>query len=165
MYKISFITSVLTYYLKGEVSIDDNFIKITNPNTILKCIPLGANDTSIPVNQLASVDSSFSLDLKSLVINFVIAFVGLGVKESNFLLGVVMVLLGIGGMINAFQTIMTFRTTSGEMVMMNVVVFEKEKVIECKEKVETLLVSHLDNTNIRKHAEQQTDRIIDAINK
>ena len=165
MYSIQFITSLLTFYLKGEVSVDDNFVKVTKPNTILKCIPLGTNSKSIPINQLASVDSNFSLDFKSLILNLIVVYIGSSVKDSSAFLGILLILLGIGGAINAFQTVMTFKTSSGEAVTMDVVVFEKAKVEECKAKVEGLLVSHLDNINVRKHAEKQTDRIVDALNR
>lgn len=47
--KYSFIMSYLTYYLKATVSLEGNFIKVSNPNTILKVIPLGAQNRTIPV--------------------------------------------------------------------------------------------------------------------
>ena len=39
--KQSFITSYLTFYLKASVALEGDFIKTSNPNTILKVIPLG----------------------------------------------------------------------------------------------------------------------------
>lgn len=63
--KYSFIMSYLTYYLKATVSLEGNFIKVSNPNTILKVIPLGAQNRTIPVEQVSTVDDSFKLDLKS----------------------------------------------------------------------------------------------------
>ena len=68
MRSIQFMTSLLTFYLKGEISQDDKFIKMKKPNTILALIPLGAKKESVPVSQLASVDSNFKLHLKSLLV-------------------------------------------------------------------------------------------------
>lgn len=47
--KQSFITSFLTFYLKATVETGGNFIKISNPNTILKVIPLGSTNKTIPI--------------------------------------------------------------------------------------------------------------------
>ena len=41
MQTVEFITSYLTFYLKGKIQVDKNFVKFEIPNTILKLIPLG----------------------------------------------------------------------------------------------------------------------------
>ena len=41
MQKIEFMTSLLTFYLKGEISTEQNFLTLKVPNTILTLIPLG----------------------------------------------------------------------------------------------------------------------------
>lgn len=62
--KQSFITSYLTFYLKASITLEGVFIKTSNP-TILKVIPLGSQNKTIPVDHVASVDSSFRLDFKT----------------------------------------------------------------------------------------------------
>lgn len=42
--KQSFITSYLTFYLKASIALEGVFIKTSNPNTILKVIPLGSQN-------------------------------------------------------------------------------------------------------------------------
>ena len=54
--KQSFITSYLTFYLKASITLEGVFIKTSNP-TILKVIPLGSQNKTIPVDHVASVDS------------------------------------------------------------------------------------------------------------
>lgn len=54
-----FITSYLTFYLKGEVRQDGNFINLKCPNTILTFISLGHRNYYIAINQISSVETSF----------------------------------------------------------------------------------------------------------
>ena len=42
MTSIKYMTSLLTFYLKGEIRTEKNFIQFKTPNTILGLIPLGA---------------------------------------------------------------------------------------------------------------------------
>ena len=75
--KQSFITSYLTFYLKASITLEGVFIKTSNPNTILKVIPMGSQNKTIPVYHVASVDSSFRLDFKSFawgIISLLLAF-------------------------------------------------------------------------------------------
>ncbi|MFA5658900.1 MAG: hypothetical protein WC900_06410, partial [Oscillospiraceae bacterium] len=58
---ITFMTSLLTFYLKGEIKSEQNFIKLKSPNTILSLIPLGAHKETLPTNQIASVETNFCL--------------------------------------------------------------------------------------------------------
>lgn len=37
MQTVEFITSYLTFYLKGKIQVDKNFVKFEIPNTICKC--------------------------------------------------------------------------------------------------------------------------------
>lgn len=72
--KQSFITSYLTFYIKASVALEGNFIKTSNPNSILKVIPLGSTNKTIPVEQISSVNDSFRLDFKSFIWGIIISF-------------------------------------------------------------------------------------------
>lgn len=50
MLKETFITSYLTFYLKGEFGLDGDFVKLKVPNTILNIIPLGAENKTVAVS-------------------------------------------------------------------------------------------------------------------
>ncbi|SEN93631.1 hypothetical protein SAMN04488496_1832, partial [Streptococcus equinus] len=88
--KQSFITSYLTFYLKASVALENNFIKVSNPNTVLKVIPLGAQNKTIPVEQISSVDDSFSLDFKSFVWGIIFAVIGFNMLGSSFIGGLIL---------------------------------------------------------------------------
>ena len=67
MKTITYMTSLLTFYLKGEISTEKNFLSLKIPNTVLALIPLGAQKHNVPVNQLSAVATSFSLAFKELI--------------------------------------------------------------------------------------------------
>ena len=77
METISFMTSLLTFYLKGEIKQEQNFIRFKVPNTILTFIPLGSVKETVPINQISSVGTSFKLLFKSFLVGVILAFIGL----------------------------------------------------------------------------------------
>ena len=83
MKAIKYMTSLLTFYIKGEIATEQNFLKIRFPNTVLALIPLGSRKYNVPVAQISSVASNFKFDIKSF-------FVGL---SSRLFLSVVFLLV------------------------------------------------------------------------
>ena len=55
MKAIKYMTSLLTFYIKGEIATEQNFLKIRFPNTVLALIPLGSRKYNVPVAQISSV--------------------------------------------------------------------------------------------------------------
>ena len=54
MQPITYMTSLFTFYLKGEIKSEQNFISFKVPNTILGLIPLGAQTEKFTISQIAS---------------------------------------------------------------------------------------------------------------
>lgn len=160
METITFMTSLLTFYLKGEIRHEQNFIKLKAPNTILSFIPLGAEKHTVPINQISSVGTSFSLLLKNLIVGVIAAFLGLALMGDTVLGGLIVLLLGVSMAINSFQTVLTVNTTSGNEFEISFLIFEKSKAEQAEYQINQLVSHRLDDTNNR----QQTDRIVDAIN-
>lgn len=161
MQTITFMTSLLTFYMKGEIKQEKNFIKFKVPNTILNFIPLGAYNKTVAVNQIASVSNSFSLLFKNLLIGIVEVIIALALFGSSFLAGLIFLALGALTILNSFQTILFVNLTSGEQLSICFVIFEKAKAAQAEEAINTVISNRIDDTNTR----EQTDRIVDAINK
>lgn len=161
--KYSFIMSYLTYYLKATVSLEGNFIKVSNPNTILKVIPLGAQNRTIPVEQVSTVDDSFKLDLKSFFWGLLFALIGMNMLSDSFFGGLILGAYGILTVLSSFQTVLTLGLTSGQVHPISVAVFEKEKAMQCKEDIQALINQRSQATDVGKHTAEQTDRLIDAM--
>ena len=158
--KQTFITSYLTFYLKASVALEGDFIKTSNPNTILKVIPLGAQNKTIPVDHISSVDDSFRLDFKSFAWGIIFALVGFNMMGSSILGGLILAAYGILTVLSAFQTLLILNLTSGGAHVLSVVVFEKSKLLSCKETIESLIQPRYNNTNVTAN----TDRVIEALN-
>ncbi|MCI5723342.1 MAG: hypothetical protein MR283_04975 [Erysipelotrichaceae bacterium] len=159
--KQSFIVSYLTFYLKATVLLEGDFIKVSNPNTILKLIPLGSRNKTIPVDQVVSVDDSFRLDFKSFVWGIIFAIVGFTMMKDSLVVGLLVALYGALTVLSSFQTYLTLSFTSGDSYTVNAVVFEKENLLSCKATIEALIQRRYNNTN----NSANTDRIIEALNK
>lgn len=163
MEKIQFMTSLLTFYMKGEISHNGNFINIKIPNTFLKFIPLGSRSKQIMVNQVASTDSSFKVFAGDIVLGLIELFVGLGLITSGVFWGIILLLIGVGTVISAFQTSITLNLSSGEMFYIFFLVFEKDKAAQAINMVNSVIAARMNDTNTRAVAENQTDRLVEAI--
>ena len=169
--RFSFITSFLTFYLKAIVVLEGQFVKTTNPNTILKVIPLGSRNKTIPVNQISSVDDSFSLDFKSFLWGVLFTVLGCYMMGDSLVGGLVIAIYGVLTVLSSFQTILVLNLTSGGVHIISVLFFEKEKLLKCKDVIEGLIQNRFNDTNVRIHTDRamqntadQTDRMINAFN-
>lgn len=159
MQTITFITSYLTFYLKGEISGDQKFLNLKIPNTILGLIPLGAKKESMPRQHIASVHTDFRLSFFSLIVGAFLALLGLGfLCSGDIVLGIILAAVGILMVLGAFQTTLIIMTTASEIKTVSFIIFEKSKAELAKNEILALISTHLDDTNIR----EQTDRTIDA---
>ena len=159
MQTIHFVTSYLTFYLKGEVRQDGNFINLKCPNTILTFIPLGHRNYNIAINQISSVDTSFYLIFKNLIIGIVVSIFGFSLFSDSFIAGLIVALIGINMILGSFQTKLNVLTTSGTVYFVSFIIFQKSLAEVCAMDIRNLISNRIDDTNVRTN----TDRIVDAI--
>ena len=160
MEPIKYMTSLLTFYIKGEIKQEQNFVNLTKPNTILKLIPLGSKKESIPVSQLSSVESNFKLHFKEFLKGVAISLISLPLIVSAFPVGLILLAIGANMVITSFETILIIKTTSGDVKTVSFLIFEKAQAEEAERQIRQIISSRLDDTNNR----IQTDRIVEAIN-
>ena len=161
MQPIQYMTSLLTFYMKGEIRQEQNFVNLKIPNTILSFIPLGAKKDSIPVSQLTSVESNFKLHFGAFLLGAIISVVGLCLISDSFLLALILMLIGANKIITAFETVLTIKTTAGDVKNISFLIFDKAKAEDAEKQIRQIISDRLDDTNNR----TQTDRIVDAINQ
>lgn len=159
-----YIESLILFFIKGKVIIDANFIKIENPNTILKVIPFGAKKESIPINHLASVNDNFRLNFKAFLSGIFLLIIGFSAMNSgnSTFLGFILLILGISNIINSFETTLSILTTNGTSYQLEFIIFEKKTAFSIKNDLELFINSRLDDTNIRIQ-KQSTDEILKQI--
>lgn len=155
MEKIRFMTSLLTFYLKGEIAVEQNFLKLRRPNTILTLIPLGCQKYNIPINQISSVGTNFKLLLKNFLTG-VLEIIGGFILFSMSPLAILLIILGFFTVINAFQTELEISTTSGIEYTLFFLIFEKKKAMAAERMINNMIGGRLDDTNVRIQTENQT---------
>lgn len=160
MNTINYMTSLLTFYLKGEIKSEQNFIVIKTPNTIFKLIPLGKREEKYIINQIASTTTNFNIKIGSLIGGLFLALLAFSFVNISIIFVVIMLLIGINTIIGAFDVKLVISMTSGQFRVINFLVFEKSKAKLAEMQINNMITGRLDDTNTR----QQTDRIIDAIN-
>lgn len=97
MTSIKYMTSLLTFYLKGEIRTEKNFIQFKAPNTILGLIPLGAKTENFTIDQISSTTTNFRLRLKYLIFGIFWLLIAVScLSDSDTLAaGLICLLLGI----------------------------------------------------------------------
>ena len=172
MTPIRYATSLWTFYIKGEIKDEHNFIVLRMPNTILGFIPQGAKTNKVPISQVASTSTNFRMNLKSFLAGLLGMFVGLGFLGKSPVFGIIMLLWGFGTFIDAFEIDLVVTTTGGQDILVDFLIFEKAKAALASDEINDIVSGRLDDTNVREQTDRinenskaQTDRIVDAINR
>lgn len=167
MKTIKYRISLPTAYLKGEVTHEQNFVKLKTPNILFSLLAIGTKTDVIPVNQIATVTRTFNCIGVILLFGIILMWSGFSVMSaskilslSSSLASIILILLGVLIIITSFQTVITIKTTSGEALKISVLIFDRSKALEIEDLINQLISNRLDDTNNR----QQTDRIVEAIN-
>lgn len=160
--KYQYMTSLLTFYMKGEIEVSEKSVKLTVPNTIGEFIPLGKRTYEPLVSQIASVNSSFHLNGKSLLVGFILTLLGISLAgaSGSELIGIIFLIIGVCQMVSSFETILYVTDSSGMIIGVDAVIFDKATIEKAGQDIHNMLMLRSDDTNTRK----QTDRVIDAIN-
>lgn len=166
MKTIKYRISLPTAYLKGEVTHEQNFVKLKTPNVLFSLLAIGTKTDVIPVNQIATVTRTFNCIGVILLFGIILMWSGFSVISASKILSlssslapIILILLGVLIIITSFQTVITIKTTSGEALKISVLIFDRSKALEIEDLINQLISNRLDDTNNR----QQTDRIVEAI--
>ena len=162
METITFMTSLLTFYLKGEVKAEQNFLMLKKPHTLLTFIPCGAERHNLPINQISSVSTSFRVLLKDTVVGLILAIVGFCMFGTSVPLALLLVIIGAMGVINSLQTALIISTTSGDDYVLFFLIFEKNKALIAEAAINRMISTRLDDTNVRTQTENQTAALTNA---
>lgn len=166
MEAIKYMTSLLTFYIKGEITTEQNFLKIKFPNTVLALIPLGSRKYNVPVAQISSVASNFKFDIKSFFVGLFLTLISLSCFSSGgngIIVGLILLVLSLSLLINSFITELTVDTTSGAYYYIPFIIFEKAKASQAEQMISSIIATRLNDTNNREVSEASTNAIVDAI--
>lgn len=94
-----FSPSVIIFWLKTSIAASSTRVQYKAPNTLFGLIPLGASTKTIPLRNIASVDTNTKFNLGSLVWGLIFLFVGFGMFNSNALVAIVCLLIAVANAI------------------------------------------------------------------
>ena len=98
-----FSPSVIIFWLKTSIAASSTRIQYTTPNTLFGLIPLGADTKTIPLRNVASVDTSTKFNLGSLVWGVVFLLIGLGCLDSSVAVALVLILVAASNLANTMR--------------------------------------------------------------
>lgn len=78
-----FSPSVIIFWLKTSIAASSTRVQYKAPNTLFGLIPLGASTKTIPLRNIASVDTNTRFNLGSLVWGLIFLFVGFPANASK----------------------------------------------------------------------------------
>ena len=168
MEPITFMRSLGTFYMKGEIAGDRTMINVAVPNTLFfGLIPLGKKNRSVPVTQIASVTTSTKVKGWYLLFGLIMLLTGFASFGDSAIAGLICCLLAAYLFISAFETLFIMKMTSAEEIQVYFIVFEKDKAKQAETAVNHLIIERLNDTNVRDqmdrsiyNAQVQTDRMI-----
>lgn len=170
METITFMSSVITFYIKGEISAEQNFVKIKTRNR-LGLIPLNSVEERIPITQISLVGMIIRANSFFCVVGSLLTFVNLLIlTEMPSFRCILLILLGIAMIICSLRKCLVIDLTSGRVIRIPFVVFEWDKANRAAALINDLISNRIDDTNVRIHTDrsiddnrEQTDRVVDAI--
>ena len=133
-------------YAPGEKNIvGDRFSpQYKAPNTLFGLIPLGAATKTIPLRNIASVDTNTKFNLGSLVWGLLFLFIGFGMFGTNALVAIVCLLIAVANFANVMSATLIFRDPSGGANDITVSVLEKDKLMNLAQEIQARVFADAD---------------------
>lgn len=139
-----FSPSVVIFWLKTSIAASSTRIQYKSPNTLFGLIPLGADTKTIPLRNVASVDTSTKFNLGSLVWGLVWLFVALGCFQSSVAIALILLLVAAANLANTMSASLVFRDPSGGANTITVSILEKDKLMQLSQEIQKLVFADAD---------------------
>ena len=133
-----FSPSVIIFWLKTSIAASSTRVQYKAPNTPFGLIPLGASTKTIPLRNIASVDTNTRFNLGSLVWGLIFLFVGFGMFDSNALV------VAVANFANVMSATLTFHDPSGGANAITVSILEKDKLMSLAQEIQTRVFTDAD---------------------
>lgn len=147
MKKVNFAISLLFFWVKGAVEVDNRFVKTRISNTILGVIPAGKDQQSIPLKNISGSMLSTKFFIKPFIIGFILIFIGFGMMGESFIAGLILFLIGVGTAGSGIQTLLIIEK-AGSPYEIYVPFFEKNKMHTLNDIIHNALSDDTDKTDL-----------------
>ena len=147
MKEVKFSISLLFFWIKGTIEVDNRFVKTDLSNAILGIIPAGKDQQSIPLKNISGTTLSTQYKLKPFILGFLILMMGFGSLADSFILGLILLILGVGVAGSGIQTILNIEK-AGTPYIISVPFFEKSKMQIIQNSIHEALAIDTDKTDL-----------------
>lgn len=164
-----FAVSLVTPWIKGTMDIDESFLQIDMPNTVLfGMLPAGKSKDSTPLSGVTNVYTSNSYKIGAIILG---AFVllGLSMIGSSIVGALILILIGVAIFGSGIETTFSYER-SGIAKSIDVPFFEANHVREFEEKVLARIQGFQDDRNVRMQTQksmaqsrENAQAIVDAV--
>ena len=148
-----FSPSVIIFWLKTSIAASSTRVQYKAPNTLFGLIPLGASTKTIPLRNIASVDTNTKFNLGSLVWGLFFLFVGFGMFDSNVLVAIVCLLVAVANFANVMSATLTFHDPSGGANAITVSILEKDKLMSLAQEIQARVSTGIPAADIVKFSD------------
>ena len=139
-----FSPSVIIFWLKTSIAASSTRVQYRAPNTLFGLIPLGASTKTIPLRNIASVDTSTKFNLGSLVWGVVFLLIGLGCLDSSVAVALVLILVAAANLANTMSASLVFQDPSGGANAITVSILEKDRLMQLAQEIQKLVFTDAD---------------------
>ena len=139
-----FSPSVIIFWLKTSIAASSTRVQYKAPNTLFGLIPLGADTKTIPLRNVASVDTSTKFNLGSPVWGVVFLLIGLGCLDSSVAVALVLILVAAANLANTMSASLVFHDPSGGANAITVSILEKDKLMQLAQEIQKLVFTDAD---------------------
>ena len=165
-----FSVSLLAFWIKVSMTVDNNFIHINMPNTVLfGLIPAGSSQDSSPLQGVSNVYTSKSYDLLNMFIGAIIALFGIMSLSYSFLMALILLIIGVVLFGSGIKTRFSYER-SGIIKNIDVPFFEANHVEEFSQQVQRVMSGYQEDRNVRintdrtiEQSQQNTQQIVQAV--
>ena len=139
-----FSPSVIIFWLKTSIAASSTRVQYKAPNTLFGLIPLGASTKTIPLRNIASVDTNTKFNFGSLVWGVVFLLIGLGCLDSSVAVALVLILVAAANLANTMSASLVFHDPSGGANTITVSILEKNKLMQLAQEIQKLVFTDAD---------------------
>lgn len=164
-----FAVSLVTPWIKGTMDIDESFLQIDMPNTVLfGMLPAGKSKDSTPLSGVTNVYTSNSYKIGAIILGAFI-LLGLSMIGSSIVGALILILIGVAIFGSGIKTTFSYER-SGIAKSIDVPFFEANYVREFEEKVLARIQGFQDDRNVRMQTQksmaqsrENAQAIVDAV--
>lgn len=144
-----FSPSVILFWLKTSVAASSMRVQYKSPNTLLGVIPLGSSTQTIPLRNIASVDTSTKFNLGPFVWGAIFLVAALACIGGSAPLGILFLLLAAANLANTMSAQLDFVNQAGGRNSVKVSILEKARLMQLAQEIQKLVFADVEGLRHR----------------